>query len=52
MPEQIVKLIFGEERSTMLLTGPKIKTEKALEYGFTYKYPKILDACKEVVKKR
>lgn len=51
VPEQIIQLIFGAERAVMLLKGPKIQPEEVLKAGYAYRYPKILEACQEVVKK-
>lgn len=48
-PEKVFELIFGKERAALLLSGAKIHPTRTLETGFQYQYPKILDACREVV---
>lgn len=48
-PASIIKLIFGEERSTLLLTGAKIKPESAINTGFEFKYPTVKEACEQII---
>lgn len=43
--------LFGKERAVLLTTGAKIKPEAPVLLGFTYKYPTIADACKQLVGK-
>lgn len=52
VPAPIVNLIFGPERAVMLLDGAKIKPENVMKTAFVYKYPKMTDACRELVQKR
>ncbi|RWS14024.1 epimerase family protein SDR39U1-like isoform X1 [Dinothrombium tinctorium] len=49
LPEFAVKLVFGNERSDMILKGAKVKPKRVLDLGFEYKYEKIEDACKQLV---
>lgn len=49
-PEFVFDAIFGKERSVLLTSGPKVVPKRTLSMGFTYKYPTIRDACREVVK--
>jgi uncharacterized protein (TIGR01777 family) len=49
LPEFHLKMLFGSERAIMLLQGQKVRPSRTLESGFTYKYPTIQDACKELV---
>lgn len=50
IPAFFVKLIFGEERSTLLLTGAKIRPESAINTGFEFKYPTVKQACDQIIK--
>ncbi|XP_063703613.1 epimerase family protein SDR39U1 [Culicoides brevitarsis] len=50
MPEFVVNLIFNEERAVIVTNGAKIEPKRTQELGFTYKYPDIKSACKEVAK--
>lgn len=47
-PEFVIQNLFGKERAAILLTGAKIQPKRTLELGFQYKYPKVIDACREV----
>lgn len=47
-PEFVIQNLFGKERAAILLTGAKIQPKRTLESGFQYKYPKVIDACREV----
>ncbi|XP_037940080.1 epimerase family protein SDR39U1 [Teleopsis dalmanni] len=51
VPEFVVETIFGKDRSSLLLTGAKIKPESTLQTGFKYNYPSAQEACKEVIRK-
>ncbi|KAM7349260.1 epimerase family protein SDR39U1 isoform 1-T1 [Cochliomyia hominivorax] len=51
VPEVVVNLLFGKDRSALLLTGAKIQPKRTLETGFEFKYPTAKAACEEVVKK-
>jgi NAD dependent epimerase/dehydratase family enzyme len=50
IPGFAMKLAFGEV-STMVLEGQKVLPEKLLEAGYSFKYPKLEDALKELLKK-
>ncbi|XP_075156242.1 epimerase family protein SDR39U1 [Haematobia irritans] len=52
VPEFVVDLIFGKDRSALLLSGAKIEPKRTLETGFNFKYPTAQAACQEVVKKK
>lgn len=47
-PPAVMKQIFGPERAALLLTGAKIQPKRVTELNFNYKYPNIVDACREV----
>lgn len=47
-PAFVIEKLFGKERAALLLTGAKIQPKRTLETGFKYKYPKVIDACREV----
>ncbi|XP_005188301.1 epimerase family protein SDR39U1 [Musca domestica] len=52
VPEFVVDLMFGKDRSALLLSGAKIEPKHALDTGFEFKYPTAKLACQEVVKKQ
>lgn len=47
-PEFVITTIFGKDRAALLLSGAKTHPKRVLDYNFKYKYPKVIDACKEV----
>lgn len=47
-PEFVFRQLFGNERAALLLSGAKIQPKRTTELGFQFKYPKIIDACREV----
>ena len=49
IPKFIIQGLFGE-MSTMLLEGNKISSEKILNTGFRFKYEKLNDALKSLLK--
>jgi uncharacterized protein (TIGR01777 family) len=49
LPESIIRLAFGPERAAMMTTGQKVIPAKAQRLGFTYNYPDINSACRDVV---
>lgn len=51
-PDSVFEFIFGKERSVLLTTGPKVIPKRTLATGFTYNYPTIRDACRELVKRQ
>lgn len=51
LPQTVVKMLFGKERMVLLTTGAKIKPEKAIKLGFTFRYPTISAACKKMFSK-
>ncbi|XP_055386010.1 epimerase family protein SDR39U1 [Condylostylus longicornis] len=50
-PEFAVKLIFGKDRSALLLTGAKIEPKLTIESGFKYGFPIVKGACEDIIKK-
>lgn len=50
VPEWLVKLIVGEERSSILLKGQNVKPRRTVEAGYTFEYPYIDDAMSDLVK--
>lgn len=51
VPAFVVELLFGKDRSALLLTGAKIHPKHTLESGFEFKFPTAKAACEEVVRK-
>lgn len=51
VPSIVLNMLLGHERASMLTTGQKVIPKKTLDSGFTYLYPKIEDACQDLVKK-
>ncbi|KAG0718822.1 Epimerase family protein SDR39U1 [Chionoecetes opilio] len=50
LPTFAVNLMFGEERAKIMTEGQKVWPQKALDTGYTYKYPDITSAAKEFSK--
>lgn len=42
-------MILGEERASMLTTGPRVQPKRTLSLGFKFLYPDIKSACDEIV---
>lgn len=49
VPEFVLNILLGSERASMLTKGQKVIPKRTLDLGFTYKFPKIEDACLDVV---
>lgn len=47
-PALVFERIFGKERAALVLSGAKIQPKRTLDLGFQFKYPKIIEACREV----
>lgn len=47
LPSPVVRLLFGEDRATMMLDGQRVLPERTLASGFKYRYPTIDEACTE-----
>lgn len=50
IPAFAVKLIFGEKGKTLLLEGTRVLPKKLEKAGFEFKFPKLEDALKHVLK--
>lgn len=51
VPSFLIKIVFGSERSVMMLEGQKVAPTKAVkEYGFKFLYPTIETASLEFAK--
>lgn len=50
MPDFIINLLFGEMGKELLCSGQKIMPKKLLNEGFTFKFPKIYEALKDILK--
>jgi NAD dependent epimerase/dehydratase family enzyme len=50
IPVILIKILFGE-LSVMLLKGSRISSEKIEKAGFVFKFPKLEDALKDLLKK-
>ena len=46
----VVKILFGEMGKTLLLNGQRVVPQKLEKAGFKFKYPKIDNALKEILK--
>lgn len=51
VPTAVLNVLLGEERANMLTKGQRVIPQKTVDIGFTYVYPKIQDACNDVVSK-
>lgn len=49
LPSFVVKTIFGDQRSEILLKGQRVKTRAGL-LGFRYEHPSLAEACQDVVR--
>lgn len=50
IPEFGVKLLFGEMGETLLLGGARVLPKKLEDAGFEFKFPKLEDALKHILK--
>ncbi|XP_042219738.1 epimerase family protein SDR39U1-like isoform X3 [Homarus americanus] len=50
LPTFAVNLLFNEERGKIMTEGQKVTPKKALETGYSFKYPNITSAAKEFSK--
>lgn len=50
LPIFAVNMLFGEERAKIMTEGQKVWPKKALDTGYTFKYPEITSAAKEFAK--
>jgi len=48
VPEFVWKLIFGSDRASMIIDGPKVFPKRTLESGYKYRFPTIDKACEEI----
>jgi len=48
IPSFVIRILFGE-MSQILLTGSRISANKILNSGFTFQYPKLQDALKQLI---
>jgi len=48
IPAPLIRLALGE-MSTLLLTGPAAYPRKALEHGYTFKFPRLEDALRDLL---
>jgi len=48
-PAFACNLMFGAEGASIMLEGQQVLPKKTLDLGYTFKYPDILSACKELV---
>lgn len=49
MPEFAARLLFGEMADELLLTGQRVVPQKMLNAGFTFTYPALPDALKQIL---
>lgn len=50
VPAWLVKMVVGEERSSILLQGQLVRPRRTLEAGYKFKYPYIDEAMADLVK--
>ena len=50
IPSFVIRALFGE-MSAILLNGSRVSSEKILNSGFVFKYPKLQDALKQLLGK-
>lgn len=50
LPSFVVNMMFGEERAKIMTEGQKVVPKKALDTGYTFKFPDINAACTEFSK--
>ncbi|XP_061162349.1 epimerase family protein SDR39U1-like isoform X2 [Saccostrea echinata] len=48
-PGFVMNLVFGSERSVVVLEGQKVIPKRTLETGFQFRYPKVQDALRQCV---
>uniref|UniRef100_A0A1B0FHI3 Nucleoside-diphosphate sugar epimerase n=1 Tax=Glossina morsitans morsitans TaxID=37546 RepID=A0A1B0FHI3_GLOMM len=51
MGEAMIKFLYGDERSPLLLSGAKIHPDKVSSTGFQFQYPTVKAACMQMVEK-
>ncbi|EDV56265.1 epimerase family protein SDR39U1 [Drosophila erecta] len=51
VPEFVVHAIFGPERAALVLSGAKVKPQKAISSGFKYQYPSVKEAVTQLTLK-
>ncbi|KAL3284684.1 hypothetical protein HHI36_018833 [Cryptolaemus montrouzieri] len=51
VPEFMLNILLGRDRANMLTKGQRVYPKRAMDMGFSYKYPNIEDACREIVQK-
>ncbi|KAL1517562.1 hypothetical protein ABEB36_001310 [Hypothenemus hampei] len=50
IPSFIFNLILGTERAKMITTGQKVIPQRTQEFGFTFSFPDVVSACRNIVK--
>ena len=50
LPTFALNLLFSEERAKIMTDGQKVVPKKALDTGYSFKYPDIASACSEFSK--
>ncbi len=48
-PAAMLRLAMGEMADEMLLTGQRVEPQKLLQEGFTFRFPDLKDALKDIV---
>jgi uncharacterized protein (TIGR01777 family) len=49
VPEWAVRLLVGDERSSILLQGQLVRPRRTLEGGYTFRYPRLDPALRDLV---
>ncbi|KAJ3663827.1 hypothetical protein Zmor_008049 [Zophobas morio] len=51
VPKMVLNVLLSQERANMLTQGQRVLPKKATNLGYQFKYPDIVSACHELVKK-
>ncbi|XP_063382505.1 epimerase family protein SDR39U1 [Cydia fagiglandana] len=48
VPETILNVLLNPERAMLLTKGQHVTPKRVMEFGYSYQYPNLDDACKDV----
>jgi hypothetical protein len=49
VPARLIRLLVGDERSSILLQGQLVRPKRTLESGYTFRYPELVPALDDLV---
>jgi len=49
VPQWVVRLLIGDERSSILLRGQLVRPKRTLEAGYVLRYPALTPALQDLV---